>query len=179
MTTPHDELKRAAQAATQGEWEAEGTVVWVPEVEYRIEPDCCGQFNRDGSCCGNAIPRQTEELVQREIASADGADAQFIAAANPQTVLALLAELQALREENEQAAKLLQSFADQAKEWSDMEEGKNRKVVAVDLIPSLEGDLSEYEHDEWPETFRACWSWVAKRRAASIKQEQEGTETCD
>lgn len=91
-------LKALAEAASQGDWEASGSVVWMPDVEYGMEPDCCGNFNRDGSCCGNAVPRQTEELVQREIANADGADAAFIAAANPKAVLELIAENERLRE---------------------------------------------------------------------------------
>lgn len=113
--TSRTELKRAAEAATDGAWHSSGSTVWAEDVEYGIEPDCCGQFNRDGSCCGNAVPRQTEELVQREIASADGVDAHFIALANPETVLGLLSELDEARAQLAEAREALEPFAKMAK----------------------------------------------------------------
>ena len=74
MTIDHAELRRLAIAATPGPWTADGDLVAQPRGHYRIP--ICG-----GDQCNFLIP----------------VDAEFIAAANPMTVLALLDEVDRLR----------------------------------------------------------------------------------
>ena len=83
------ELRRLAENATPGPWEADGFTVtqhWArPEPWLTITGDAvsCGDY------CYGGTARGIEEL----------ADAEFIAAANPIAVLGLLDEADALRAE--------------------------------------------------------------------------------
>lgn len=166
MTPPSntdEELRRLAEAATKGEWHVEGTTVWMPDVEYGMEPDCCGCFNRDGSCCGNAVPRQTEEWVQREIANADGADATFIAAANPSRVLGLLDRIKELEEENRKlaCADMIWNMDDPERPYESIEEliseicdGETveRSYVDIQRAVSLPSQFITFNYKYDPET---------------------------
>lgn len=53
-TSRNDLLALAKQFASEcGECNGKGVI----EIERtRAVPECCGQSNRDGSCCGNAVP---------------------------------------------------------------------------------------------------------------------------
>ncbi|WP_392352979.1 ead/Ea22-like family protein [Brevundimonas sp. LF-1] len=93
----HAELARLAEAATPGPWEATGTTVWREEAVPIPVTVCCGNGLPSGECCGNGVEDCEWDRTQGEIANAGSNDAAFIAAANPATVLALLAEIAALR----------------------------------------------------------------------------------
>lgn len=92
MTIDLDELERLAKAATPGPWEASSdepgdVVIWGPREEWLAN-------------IGNWA-RQHEEIdpdraARQYVELRDAADAAFIAAANPQTVLALVERLRLL-----------------------------------------------------------------------------------
>lgn len=76
-----DELERLASAATQGPWFDSDGVVWFDSREQV----CCGRGYHQ--CCGEP------DIIggQEKLAESNPTDAAFIAAANPATVLALIA----------------------------------------------------------------------------------------
>ncbi|CAI3803794.1 hypothetical protein GLGCALEP_03457 [Pseudomonas sp. MM221] len=83
MTIDKDKLRALAEAATQGEWKFDGGTVndWR-DGEYSMEWMANGEDCEDGT---NANWR---------------ADGEYIAAASPATILALLAEIERLKERN-------------------------------------------------------------------------------
>lgn len=86
--TDHSELKRLAEAATQGEWGFSGSYI----APLRREQD------------GSAYVE-----IWRSIAQANNPDnAKFIAKANPASVLALIAEVEQLNAENKRLSALLE-----------------------------------------------------------------------
>lgn len=85
--TDFTELKRLAEAATPGPWYQHGGIMQV------LSHDCetvCETFEDDGEC----------------------PDAQFIAAANPAAVLALIAENERLAADEQEAADLCDRLSD-------------------------------------------------------------------
>ncbi|HBN8363677.1 TPA: ead/Ea22-like family protein [Pseudomonas aeruginosa] len=98
--TDHAELRRVAEAATPGPWSC----------------------NRHWAIVGGPILEFTNGAAQQQIAMACGQswmrddelrnNAEFIAAANPKTVLALLDEIDRLKAENEALRGALQAVVD-------------------------------------------------------------------
>ena len=80
------------------------------------------------------------------------------------------ATIQSLKEALDEAERVISPFADHTVMFSEIEDRKNRKVVAMDMSPCLEGDVSECEHDEWPDAFRVAWAWRAKRNARALAE---------
>src|SRR5262245_39757540 len=80
MTTPISELKQLALAATQGEWKVGGYVEAMGQAIYSEHAHIC-----------YVLTPLPEGNVTRE------ANAAYIAAANPQTILALIEENERLR----------------------------------------------------------------------------------
>ena len=78
----HTELRKLAEAATPGPWYDTNGAVWI-DTRQQV---CCGRSYEE--CCGNP----DIEGGQEQVADSSPTDAAFIAAANPETVLALLAE---------------------------------------------------------------------------------------
>ncbi len=99
--TDHAELRRLAKAATPGEWSA----VWE---------------EGDDAAWANLFPIIQAENGETVIGNEgfysdleqDKANAQFCAAANPKTVLALLDEIDRLKAENEVLRGALQAVVD-------------------------------------------------------------------
>jgi hypothetical protein len=42
-------------------------IVTVSYLDASIIPSCCGNWNEDGSCCGNAIPEQIIDEVYEDM----------------------------------------------------------------------------------------------------------------
>ncbi len=82
--TPHDELRRLAEAAGAHEWR------WMDQDGYyhRLETPEGQIVMDDGSACGE----------YGATISPDDVHGQYIAAANPARILALLDEVEALKE---------------------------------------------------------------------------------
>lgn len=91
----HAELARLAEAATRGPWEACSTYDRYASVRLPNGPNC-----RSGKKKLLTMARTLNSVSGAQAA----ADAAFIAAANPATVLALLAENAALRGERDRIA---------------------------------------------------------------------------
>ncbi|GEM_PF-6453696 len=91
----HVELARLADAATKGPWQ------WVGDDLRSLSSS--HSVIVDGGYDGMWIPSDV--------------DAAFIAAANPATVLALLAEIAALRSELDQARSLHHRATDRSRHW--------------------------------------------------------------
>lgn len=108
------ELRKLAEAATPGPWEATDGVVWIDTREQV----CCGRGYQE--CCGEP------DVIggQEKVADTNASDAAFIAAANPTAVLALLDELTALRAKVKSQAEALRPFAAEAKRY-EPNEGDN------------------------------------------------------
>ena len=112
--TDHAELARLAEAATAGPWMVSDTVVWCEEVVPVPVTVCCGNGLSSGECCGNGVEDCEWERTQGEVANAGSNDAAFIAAANPARVLALLAEIAALRGDVDAARRAANDEAERA-----------------------------------------------------------------
>ena len=82
-----DELERRAKAATPGPWVAKPRLVTGRECDCEIVGNEKPQYKSNTPVCRLSIGFTWYE-----------GDKQFIEAANPQTILALIAELRALRE---------------------------------------------------------------------------------
>ncbi|MFK1397332.1 ead/Ea22-like family protein [Pseudomonas aeruginosa] len=116
--TDHAELRRLAKAATPGEWSA----VWE---------------EGDDTAWPNLFPIIQAENGETVIGNEgfysdlerDKANAQFCAAANPKTVLALLDEIDRLKAENEVLRGALKQFAEMLKSIN----------VPIDLDEILKG----------------------------------------
>jgi hypothetical protein len=91
MTINKDELRRLAEAATPGLWHHATDVGQVGSVDV-----------------GDRVLAQAQQLSPRDNAQRD-ANASFIAAANPSTILALLDELEAAQRDAERYLKLCRS----------------------------------------------------------------------
>ncbi|MBY9835067.1 ead/Ea22-like family protein [Pseudomonas aeruginosa] len=116
--TDHAELRRLAKAATPGEWSAvweEGDDTAWPNLFPII------QAENGETVIGNE--GFYSDLEQ------DKANAQFCAAANPKTVLALLDEIDGLKAENEALRGALKQFAEMLKSIN----------VPIDLDEILKG----------------------------------------
>ena len=105
-----DELAKLAEAATPGPWhfhQDDGTALDISEV---------------------CIPRP-EEDVDLSIASLlEDRDGAFIAAANPQAVLALIERVRRVEAERDAAAKVLTEFADAQDSWC--EKGRAEQMIS-------------------------------------------------
>ncbi len=99
--TDHAELRRLAEAATPGPW-----TLYVPE-DYQGPEELPGY----GVECaeGRAI---VWGALEPETGCQFDRDAEFIAAANPNTILALLDEIDQLKAENEVLRGALKPFAE-------------------------------------------------------------------
>ncbi|HHN0559933.1 ead/Ea22-like family protein [Pseudomonas aeruginosa] len=104
--TDHAELRRVAEAATPGEWR-------TGDGDYSL-PDCVlsGEF----VVCEHA-----------------GGDVDYIAAANPKTVLALLDEIDRLKAENEALLLGMRAILN-AYDYADQ---YNKEGVAVEVMEDL------------------------------------------
>ena len=97
-----DKLEALAKAATQGPWEHDGNTGWMAPVLHRwSESGCCGQVLATGECCGYSVSQEQEAWDVQQIGSASPEDAAFIAAANPATILDLIASARRDAEEIE------------------------------------------------------------------------------
>ncbi|HBO9008113.1 TPA: ead/Ea22-like family protein [Pseudomonas aeruginosa] len=116
--TDHAELRRLAEAATPGPW-----TLYVPE-DYQGPEELPGY----GVECaeGRAI---VWGALEPETGCQFDRDAEFIAAANPKTILALLDEIDGLKAENEVLRGALKQFAEMLKSIN----------VPIDLDEILKG----------------------------------------
>ncbi|HCH0514881.1 TPA: ead/Ea22-like family protein [Pseudomonas aeruginosa] len=116
--TDHAELRRLAKAATPGPW-----TLYVPE-DYQGPEELPGY----GVECaeGRAI---VWGALEPETGCQFDRDAEFIAAANPKTILALLDEIDGLKAENEVLRGALKQFAEMLKSIN----------VPIDLDEILKG----------------------------------------
>ena len=98
------ELKRLAEAATRGEWQVVETElpcrIGRPHIERRIftvkdHP----QLKAPYPVVNGSIALGTDETPVHHMVSMSADDAAFIAAANPDAVLALISEIEAMRKE--------------------------------------------------------------------------------
>lgn len=112
-TADHAELARLAEAATAGPW------------AYRdMAPNTYGPAFVDAddvrnlAICGEAVGRsETHGFCLQVDSEVRMANAAFIAAANPATVLSLLSEIAALRGEVEQLKTLRHQAIDRSRLW--------------------------------------------------------------
>lgn len=122
------ELKAAAQAATPGPWS------WkVDGIFYYLSPEGVNtpleRIIDDGSAWG-----EYAETIEH-----DGPDARFIAAANPATVLALLAELEAKDHAHRvHAARLISERGVLRERVTELEA---KLATPVRLPPLMDGEL--------------------------------------
>jgi hypothetical protein len=93
MTTPaHEELRRIAEAATAGPWTLDGGTVILSTAPWPME---CGPSWQDWETKGGEPLGRF--VAETRTAEAEGeANAEFIAAADPPTVLGLLARIEEL-----------------------------------------------------------------------------------
>lgn len=139
------DLRKAAEAATPGPWD-----VWAEKcpdpvdakIELAEQVDKCEQFvgelyllNAAGKCPATTGCGPTSK-----------ANATFIAAANPQAVLSLLderdaltARVAALEAENKKLRETLKPFAEEAQKYKPDERDKD---TAWDSLPTI-GDLRQ------------------------------------
>lgn len=139
------DLRKAAEAATPGPWD-----VWAEKcpdpvdakIELAEQVDKCEQFvgelyllNAAGKCPATTGCGPTSK-----------ANATFIAAANPQAVLSLLderdaltARVAALEAENKKLRETLKPFAEEAQKYKPDEHDKD---TAWDSLPTI-GDLRQ------------------------------------
>ena len=94
------EIRALAEKATPGPWYSDKGTLW----HFGGDPSCCGNgqtvYTASGEpigqeCCGNP------DWQREQLAESNEANAAYIAALDPQTVLALLASHEALRAEVE------------------------------------------------------------------------------
>ncbi|WP_341519851.1 ead/Ea22-like family protein [Pseudomonas sp. G.S.17] len=107
--TDRTELKRLAEAATAGPWYQHGGIMQV------LNHDCetvCETFEDDGEC----------------------PDAQFIAAANPAAVLALIAENERLRVDLKSVVRLNNENADLFKAKNDQIKAENEQAKFISRL---------------------------------------------
>lgn len=85
------DLREKAEAAMPGPWEATDGVVWIDTREQV----CCGRGYQE--CCGEP------DVIggQEKVADTNAPNAAYIAAANPSTVLELIADLTSAKAEIE------------------------------------------------------------------------------
>ncbi|MEG8231008.1 hypothetical protein [Pseudomonas orientalis] len=100
------ELKRLADAATQGEWQVIETElpcrIGRPHVERRIfTVKDHAQLKASYPVVNGSVALGTDETPVHHMVSMTASDAAFIAAANPCVILALIAENKALRKDAE------------------------------------------------------------------------------
>lgn len=91
------ELRRLAEAATQGPWDHDGGTGWMaPVLRQWTESGCCGQVLETGECCGLSVSQDQEAWDVEQIGSASPQDAVYIAAANPAVILSLISHIEKL-----------------------------------------------------------------------------------
>jgi hypothetical protein len=88
MTVDTDNLKALALAATPGKWRREDRTIYV--LEHDVWRKGVEQFSNRFSC---SVSRDGSQIPPEELL----ANAEWIAAANPATVLELIAEVERLR----------------------------------------------------------------------------------
>lgn len=122
----HQDLKEAMEKATPGPWFNEGNTIWIDAREQV----CCGRGGQE--CCGSP------DIIggQEQIGEAGTADAHFIALANPTRVLALIAEIERLRE-------ALESIAEPPIGYADL----NPNDLVIILAENARAALKEKPHD--------------------------------
>jgi len=122
------ELRKLAEAATPGPWEATDGVVWIDTREQVCCGLCCGRGYQE--CCGEP------DVIggQEKVADANAPDAAFIAAFNPQTAIALLDALTATDAE-------IAALKLQAQSWS--MEAKAQKATVCECYQAATGAKGE------------------------------------
>ena len=100
----HSELKRLAESATSGDWQVIETELpcrlGLPHIERRIfTAKDHPQLKAPYPVVNGSVALGTDETPVHHMVSIRAEDAAFIAAANPDAVLALIAEVEVLREE--------------------------------------------------------------------------------
>lgn len=125
---PPSEVRARCEAATEGpEWGIDGEVIWGVEVREMVEPDCCGQFNPDGSCCGVPIPRPYQEQHQVQIG---GGPAYLLALLNcaRTDIPALLAIIEEQRETMDRMKSHYRQAAAERDHWRAVANGEAPEV---------------------------------------------------
>jgi hypothetical protein len=102
----HSKLKQLAEAATQGGWQVIETELpcrlGQPHVERRIfTAKDHPQLKAPYPVVNGSVALGTDEAPVHHMVSMTAEDAAFIAAANPEAVLALIAENEALRQDRD------------------------------------------------------------------------------
>ena len=128
--TDYAELKKLAEAATPGPWTAT-TAEWQcdwPECKCKVkgQEEC-----HDGYWDGCPGVDKIYTLEMGDFFAMNNEDAAYVAAANPQTVLELLAENASLKAKLQEAREALAPFADEAGEWDDCEEPLSDKYMPL------------------------------------------------
>ncbi|WP_262381416.1 hypothetical protein [Pseudomonas sp. WS 5079] len=105
--TDNTELKRLAEAATQGDWQVIETElpcrIGRPHVERRIfTAKDHPQLKAPYPVVNGSVALGTDETPVHHMVSMTAEDAAYIAAANPAAVLALIAENERLKSENDE-----------------------------------------------------------------------------
>jgi hypothetical protein len=103
MNASNEEMRAAAEAATPGPWETNGTQVNIVDEERRRAEERLAHFYVAQTSTDTRDPRNA--AVQR-------ADARFIALANPSTILTMLDREAALLTERDALRAALEPFAE-------------------------------------------------------------------
>lgn len=147
MTIDLDTLEAAAKAATPGPW--------VNTAGYKIK------VASTGTHCASAWERYTYEPGKEITSEKAQANAAFIAAANPATVLELIAELRAEREKYTNAVKAYKA-AVQEGEWLAYQVHKQRRRCPP--LQSCDTDDIVTEND-----CQQCWLNAAREAVEEKK----------
>ncbi len=91
MTTNHEELRKLANEASKGPWH------WDSD---EVKGDPTGRVRFQVTCSGQTITKIYYSSFEGRITNAED-NAKFIAAANPQTILALLDEIVVMKDKVE------------------------------------------------------------------------------
>ena len=148
MTIDREALRRLAEKATPGPWEGTdgfgGT--WVTDSGGGIPGGLSG-----------AVHPSTAKMPGVVLGNVSDYDAMYIAAINPQVILALLDELEAAEATAERRRALLE---------------RSRKVVYLGTAPvdtlaheiaaELAGKVAEHQHEWILKPSQASWDYVAK-----------------
>lgn len=157
-------LKRVAEAATQGEWQVIETElpcrIGRPHVERRIftvkhHPQLKGPY----PIVNGSVALGTDESPVHHMVSITASDAEFIAAANPSAVLALIAENELLLAELAEMTKFRDNAANHMRrirsEATSFEKERDQLKGENELLASsrakLAGELSRVRarHKDW------------------------------
>lgn len=106
-TADHAELARLAEAATPGPWKGRQPPYSEGSTYIEAELPCINGLSAWFSVALVPAP-SAEEAGYSDDAIDSGSNAAFIAAASPSTVLELLSEIAALRDERDEAIRLLE-----------------------------------------------------------------------